>query len=187
LAIVTIERYRSVAKKFLHPRFGCGVVDLRTLRAGDVIAFVQRQTKFMQPPALKCIATALRSFLRYAQYRGEVTTALAAAVPIAAAWTTTPAVPKAISPEHAQRAIAIPEQGHWLGQVVRGYFAYHAVPTNRSTVAAFHRYVVRFWHRTLRRRSQKDGFPWDRMPRLADDWLPQLRNFHPWPYSRLSY
>jgi hypothetical protein len=23
----------------------------------------------------------------------------------------------------------IPEQGHWLGQVVRGYFAYHAVPT----------------------------------------------------------
>jgi integrase/recombinase XerD len=43
--------------------------------------------------------------LRYAQYRGEVTTALAAAVPIAAAWTTTPAVPKAISPEHAQRAI----------------------------------------------------------------------------------
>ena len=49
--------------------------------------------------------TALRSFLRYAQYRGELTTALAAAVPIAAAWTTTPAVPKAISPEHAQRAI----------------------------------------------------------------------------------
>jgi hypothetical protein len=48
---------------------------------------VQRQTKFMQPPALKCIVTALRSFLRYAQYRGEVATALAAAVPTAAAWT----------------------------------------------------------------------------------------------------
>src|SRR5215813_10672359 len=26
----------------------------------------------------------------------------------------------------------IPEQGRWLGQVVRGYFAYHAVPTNGS-------------------------------------------------------
>jgi RNA-directed DNA polymerase len=23
----------------------------------------------------------------------------------------------------------IPEQGRWLAQVVRGYFAYHAVPT----------------------------------------------------------
>jgi site-specific recombinase XerD len=105
LATVTIERYRTVAKRFLHQRFGCVAADLGALCAGDVIAFVQRQTKFMQPPALKCIATALRSFLRYAQYRGEVTTALATAVPIAAAWTTTPAVPKAISPEHAQRAI----------------------------------------------------------------------------------
>jgi integrase/recombinase XerD len=34
-----------------------------------------------------------------------VGTTLAAAVPTAAAWTTTPAVPKAISAEHAQRAI----------------------------------------------------------------------------------
>jgi integrase/recombinase XerD len=105
LATITIERYRTVAKRFLHERFGCGVVDLDALSAGDVIAFVQRQTKFMQPPALKCIVTALRSFLRYAQYRGEVATALAAAVPMAAAWATTPTVPKAISPEHAQRAI----------------------------------------------------------------------------------
>jgi site-specific recombinase XerD len=47
----------------------------------------------------------MRSFLRYAQYRGEVDTRLVAAVPIVAAWTTTPPVPKAISPEHAQRAI----------------------------------------------------------------------------------
>jgi len=80
----------------------------------------------------------------------------------------------------------IPEQGRWLGQVVRGYFAYHAVPTNRATLAAFQRYVVRLWHRTLRRRSQKDRFPWERMPRLADDWLPQLRNFHPWPHVRFA-
>jgi len=80
----------------------------------------------------------------------------------------------------------IPEQGRWLAQVVRGYFAYHAVPTNRATVAAFHRYVVRFWHRTLRRRSQKDRFTWERMERLAGDWLPQPRNFHPWPNVRFA-
>jgi group II intron reverse transcriptase/maturase len=80
----------------------------------------------------------------------------------------------------------IPEQGRWLAQVVRGYFAYHAVPTNRATVAAFHRYVTRLWHRTLRRRSQKDRFPWERMARLAGDWLPQPRNFHPWPNVRFA-
>ncbi len=105
LATATIERYRTVAGRFLHQRFGRGAVDLRALRAGDVIAFVQRQTQCLQPPALTCVVTAMRSFLRYAQYRGEVATALAAAVPIVAAWTTTPALPKAISPEHAQRAI----------------------------------------------------------------------------------
>jgi integrase/recombinase XerD len=105
LAVTTIKRYRIIARQFLHERFGCGVVDLRTLCAGDMIAFVQRRAKCLQPPALKCVATAIRSFLRYAQYRGEVATTLAAAVPTAAAWTTTPAVPKAISAEHAQRAI----------------------------------------------------------------------------------
>src|SRR5262245_64332842 len=37
----------------------------------------------------------------------------------------------------------IPEQGRWLAQVVRGYFAYHAVPTNRASISAFRRYVIR--------------------------------------------
>src|SRR5258708_6505004 len=85
-----------IARRFLHERFGRGVVDLRALCAGDMIAFVQRQTQRLQPPALKCIVNAMRSFLRYAQYRGEGTTALAAAVPLVAAWTTTPSLPKAI-------------------------------------------------------------------------------------------
>jgi integrase/recombinase XerD len=105
LATATIERYRTVAGRFLHERFGNGAVNLRALRTADVVVFVQRQTQCLQPPALKCVASAMRSFLRYAQYRGEVDTRLVAAVPIVAAWTTTPPVPKAISPEHAQRAI----------------------------------------------------------------------------------
>jgi integrase/recombinase XerD len=105
LATATIERYTTVASQFLDDHFGAGAVDLRALRASDGIAFIQRQARRMQPPALKCIVNALRSFLRYAQYRGELTTALAAAVPAVAAWATTPALPKAISPEHAQCAI----------------------------------------------------------------------------------
>jgi len=31
----------------------------------------------------------------------------------------------------------IPQQGRWLHQVVRGYFAYHAVPTNVASLSAF--------------------------------------------------
>jgi integrase/recombinase XerD len=105
LATATIERYTTVASQFLDDHFGNGAVDLRALRANDGIAFIKRQARRMQPPALKCVVNALRSFLRYAQYRGELTTALAAAVPSVAAWATTPALPKAISSEHAQRAI----------------------------------------------------------------------------------
>ena len=105
LAATTIKRYRTVADRFLNERFGCGAVDLGALSPGDMIAFIRRRSECLQPPALKCVTTALRSFLRYAQYRGEVSKTLAAAVPTVAAWATTPAVPKAISPEHAQRAI----------------------------------------------------------------------------------
>src|ERR1019366_1248217 len=105
LATSTIERYTAVAGQFLDEHFGNGAVDLRALRANDGIAFVQRQARRLHPPALKCVVNALRSFLRYAQYRGDVAITLAAAVPAVAAWATTPALPKAISPEHAQRAI----------------------------------------------------------------------------------
>src|SRR6201998_3219756 len=51
----------------------------------------------------------------------------------------------------------IPEQGKWLGQVVRGYFNYHAVPTNGQAMVVFRHHVTDLWRRTLRRRSQKDG------------------------------
>ena len=105
LATATIERYTTLAGQFLDEHFGNGVVDLRALSANDGIAFVQRQAGRLHPPALKCVVNALRSFLRYAQYRGDVAITLAAAVPAVAAWATTPALPKAISPEHAQRAL----------------------------------------------------------------------------------
>jgi len=105
LAGTTIERYCWVARQFLHHRFGRGAVDLRLLRAADAIAFVKRESQRLHAPALKCVTNALRSLLRYAQFRGEVPAALAAAVPSVSAWSTTPALPKAISPEHARLAI----------------------------------------------------------------------------------
>jgi group II intron reverse transcriptase/maturase len=82
--------------------------------------------------------------------------------------------------------ISIPEQGKWLAQVVKGYFAYHAVPTNLSALNAFRYYVERIWLRALRRRSQKDKLAWERIEKLADDWLPQPRILHPWPQQRFA-
>jgi RNA-directed DNA polymerase len=81
---------------------------------------------------------------------------------------------------------AIPEQGRWLAQVIRGYFAYHAVPTNFSALSAFRHHIRRLWLRTLRHRSQKDRFSWERMERLANDFLPQPKILHPWPNVRFA-
>ena len=47
----------------------------------------------------------------------------------------------------------IPVQGKWLGQVVRGYFNYFAVPTNGQTISAFRFHALDLWRRSLRRRS----------------------------------
>jgi RNA-directed DNA polymerase len=78
----------------------------------------------------------------------------------------------------------IPEQGRWLGQVVRGYFAYHAVPTNSRSLAAFRNRVKDLWRRTLRRRSQRDRTTWERIAQLADEYLPAAHILHPWPHER---
>jgi RNA-directed DNA polymerase len=80
----------------------------------------------------------------------------------------------------------IPDQGKWLWHVVRGYFNYHAVPTNAHALAVFRHDVIDLWRRTLRRRSQKDRITWARMAQLADAWLPKPIILHPWPSARFA-
>jgi len=80
----------------------------------------------------------------------------------------------------------IPEQGVWLAQVIRGFFAYHAVPTNFLALSKFRRQIIWLWLRTLRRRSQRDNTPWTRMVKLAADFLPKPKILHPWPSVRFA-
>jgi group II intron reverse transcriptase/maturase len=94
---------------------------------------------------------------------------------------------RAIKDELRQRMHQpIPEQGRWLRQVVTGYVAYHGVPTNGRALAAFRYHVLDLWRRALRRRSQKGALTWERMTKLANDWLPQPRILHPWPQQRFA-
>ena len=44
-----------------------------------------------------------------------------------------------------RRHVPIPEMRRWLAQVVTGYFAYHAVPTNSPALHAFRYHVVILW------------------------------------------
>jgi RNA-directed DNA polymerase len=80
----------------------------------------------------------------------------------------------------------IPEQGKWLSQVIRGFFAYHAVPTNFAVLGKFRHQITWLWLRTLRRRSETDDTPWTRMEKLAEDFLPKPKILHPWPAARFA-
>jgi RNA-directed DNA polymerase len=85
-----------------------------------------------------------------------------------------------------RRHLSIPEQGKWLGSVVRGFNAYYAVPTNIQALNAFRRQVTRHWLRALRRRGQRDRTNWKRMSVLELRYLPKAEIRHPWPVTRFE-
>jgi RNA-directed DNA polymerase len=80
----------------------------------------------------------------------------------------------------------IPEQGEWLASVVRGHYAYYAVPVNIKAMDTFRDQVTRHWYRALRRRSQRTRLNWERNHRLAQRWLPSAKITHPWPDQRFD-
>ena len=65
------------------------------------------------------------------------------------------------------RHTPIDEQGRWLGTVMKGYFAYFAVPTNTYLLSAFRYHISIIWFRSLRRRSQRHRLTWERMVRSS--------------------
>ncbi len=78
-----------------------------------------------------------------------------------------------------QRYAPIPEQGKWLGRVLRGYFNYHAVPGNLKRLDGFRAEVTRAWRQSLMRRSQTHRMPWSRCNRLVRKYLPSVQLAHP--------
>jgi RNA-directed DNA polymerase len=78
----------------------------------------------------------------------------------------------------------IDEQGRWLASVVRGFFAYYAVPTNSASLCTFLSRIKVLWIRRLRRRSQRHRVTWARMQRYFDRYLPKAKITHPWPEQR---
>jgi group II intron reverse transcriptase/maturase len=85
-----------------------------------------------------------------------------------------------------RRHAPISAQGAWIGAVVRGYFAYHAVPTNSRRLSSFRYLLTRSWLHALRRRSQRRRVTWERMERWAKRWIPPARISHPFPWDRFD-
>jgi site-specific recombinase XerD len=105
LARATCVNYMPFVRGFLTDRFGRGPVALSRLCACDVVRFVQDQAPRLHLKRAKLLTSALRSFLRYARYRGEVTMDLAAAVPVVANWSM-PSIPRAIGADQVRQLLA---------------------------------------------------------------------------------
>ncbi|AJY42467.1 group II intron reverse transcriptase/maturase [Burkholderia humptydooensis] len=82
------------------------------------------------------------------------------------------------------RSSPIDEQGRWLAQVLRGHYAYFAVPTNLQAVRAVRHLVKIRWYLSLLRRSQRRRLTWRRMNVIVEKYLPMPRVLHPWPEQR---
>jgi len=75
----------------------------------------------------------------------------------------------------------VPVVGKWLRVVLLGHYRYFGVPGNSRKIGAFRYHLSQLWHRTLRRRSQRNRLNWERMKRLICRWLPQPRICHSYP------
>ena len=81
LASTTQACYTAFASEFLTERFGAGPVDLSRLCAADVTRFVRQRAGAIHSKRVQLMTTALRSFLRFARYRGDIEKDLAACIP----------------------------------------------------------------------------------------------------------
>ena len=105
LADATVINYVPFIRGFLADRFGEGAVTLSHLSASDVVRFVQRQASRLHLKRAKLLTCSLRSFLRYARYRGDIELDLAAAVPTVANWSMT-SIPRAIPADQVRKLLA---------------------------------------------------------------------------------
>ena len=54
-----------------------------------------------------------------------------------------------------------------------------------AALRAVREHVKALWHRTLKRRSQRDKRTWERLV-IAEEWPPEPSILHPWPSSRFA-
>jgi site-specific recombinase XerD len=115
LAPTTISHYARYVRLFLTWRFGNQAIELENLRAEDVFGFVRQESLSTHFTHGKRITTSLRSFFRFARYRGLITRDLAAAVPKVAGWSMS-GIPRAIAADQIQKLLSSIDRRHGKGR-----------------------------------------------------------------------
>lgn len=104
LAATTQVAYTAFVSEFLTEHFGAGPVDLSRLSAADITRFVRRRAGTIQSKRIQLMTTALRSFLRFVRYRGDIDKDLAACIPAVANWKQS-TLPRALPPGQVEQVL----------------------------------------------------------------------------------
>lgn len=105
LTPTTTDQYVRRAALFLAMCSPGGDVTLADLDGAAIVATIRLASEKLPAPTLRCMVTALRSFLRFLYVTGRVSVLLVAAVPALKAWPRT-ALPSAISADAARALVA---------------------------------------------------------------------------------
>jgi site-specific recombinase XerD len=111
----TVGNYSRHVDRFLAEHFGAGRVNLRFLGAREVNAFVRRHAPRNGRGWAAQMVTGLRSFFRFAHYRGLITSDLAATVPAVPNWTAS-GLPKHLPADAIERVLSVCERSTVRGK-----------------------------------------------------------------------
>lgn len=110
LAESSIVSYIICIRPFLKKRFGNGAINLSELCAWDIVKFIRLRASHLGTKRAKLTTCALRSFLNYARYCGDIEQDLTTAVPSVANWSM-PSIPRAITKDQVDQLLDSIELG----------------------------------------------------------------------------
>jgi integrase/recombinase XerD len=105
LAVGTRQGYRPVVRRFMTVCFGSAAPDWQAVTAPMITAFVSQEATRYQGSARKMPAVAVRSFLRFLVFRGEIRPGLEAAAPTPPQWRHA-SLPSRLTPQEVEVLLA---------------------------------------------------------------------------------
>ena len=105
-AAATRKKYLSYARRFWEFRFGSAEANWGSLRAEDLVGFVQKEAARLQRNLGRPPAIALRAMLRFLIGEGQVPRGLEAAVPMPRQWALAP-LPRHVNKEQVSQVLAV--------------------------------------------------------------------------------
>jgi site-specific recombinase XerD len=110
LALSTRQGYGHLVRRFLTDCFGTEPPDWSSLTAAQITTFVSQEAAMRRNAGRKQPAVAVRSFLRFLVFRGEMRPGLEAAAPLPPQWKYA-SLPSRLTPEEIERVLAVYHDG----------------------------------------------------------------------------